>query len=313
MKAASLPVQRPAQAKLLVVDNHGNIRHWARSKFAELLRPGDLIVANDAATLPASLSGQHLPTGRPIEVRLAGRRALALDAVREFSAVVFGAGDFRTRTEDRPLPPLRAAGDRLALGPLRAIVTELLNHPRLVRLEFDGSPEEIWEGLARHGHPIQYSYVAKPLALWDVWTPISGLSALAISKARARGGRIIAIGTTVVRALEDAAEFDGSVRVGEGLATHRIGTNGRLHVVNAILSGTHEPGTSHYDLLRAFIDDTTLRRMDHELDARGYRTHKFGDSVYIERKADANTQEHAYRITWRVHRGECLFEYATAV
>ena len=146
MKAASLPVQRPAQAKLLVVDDHGNIRHWPRSKFAELLRPGDLIVANDAATLPGSLSGQHLPSGRPIEVRLAGRRALALDAVREFSAVVFGAGDFRTRTEDRPLPPPLAAGDRLALGPLRAIVTELLNHPRLVRLEFDGSPEEIWEG-----------------------------------------------------------------------------------------------------------------------------------------------------------------------
>ena len=373
MKAASLPVQRPARAKLLVVDDHGNIRHWARSKFAELLRPGDLIVANDAATLPASLSGQHLPSGRPIEVRLAGRRALALDAVREFSAVVFGAGDFRTRTEDRPLPPPLAAGDRLALGPLRAIVTELLNHPRLVRLEFDGSPEEIWEGLARHGHPIQYSYVAKPLALWDVWTPIAGmpvafeppsagfaldwavlesmsgrgiefatithaagisstgdpeldallpfdepyriseLTALAISKARARGGRIIAIGTTVVRALEDAAEFDGSVRVGEGLATHRIGTNGRLHVVNAILSGTHEPGTSHYDLLRAFIDDTTLCRVDHELDAHGYRTHEFGDSVYIERKADANTEEHAYRITWRVHAGERLFEHATAV
>jgi len=142
---------------------------------------------------------------------------------------------------------------------------------------------------------------------------ISEPTALAISKARARGGRIIAIGTTVVRALEDAAEFDGSVRVGEGLATHRIGTNGRLHVVNAILSGTHEPGTGHYDLLRAFIDDTTLRRVDHELDAGGYRTHEFGDSVYIERKAYANTQEHAYRITWRVHRGARLFEHATAV
>src|SRR2546422_6687269 len=165
MKAASLPVQRPAQAKLLVVDHHGNIRHWARSKFAELLRPGDLIVANDAATLPASLSGQHLPTGRPIEVRLAGRRALALDAVREFSAVVFGAGDFRTRTEDRPLPPPLAAGDRLALGPLAAAVVVVLDHPRLVSLRFDGSPATVWAGIARHGRPIQYAHVAAPLAL----------------------------------------------------------------------------------------------------------------------------------------------------
>src|SRR5713101_572895 len=56
MKAASLPIQRPAQAKLLVVDDHGNIRHWVRSKFVDLLSPGDLIVENDAATLPASLS-----------------------------------------------------------------------------------------------------------------------------------------------------------------------------------------------------------------------------------------------------------------
>jgi hypothetical protein len=65
--------------------------------------------------------------------------------------------------------------------------------------------------------------------------------------------------------------------------------------------------------LRAFIDDTTLRRVDHELDARGYRTHEFGDSVYIERKSDANTQDQAYRITWRVHWGERLFEHVTAV
>jgi hypothetical protein len=53
--------------------------------------------------------------------------------------------------------------------------------------------------------------------------------------------------------------------------------------------------------------------VDHELDAHGYHTHEFGDSVYIERKADANTQEYAYRITRRVHRGERLFAHATAV
>src|SRR2546425_8900021 len=139
MKAASLPVQRAPQAKLLVVDDHGNIRHWERSKFAGLLRPGDLVIANDAATLPASLSGEHLPSGRAIEVRLAGRRSLAVDEVRRFSAVVFGAGDFHLRTEDRPIPPALIPGDQLALGPLRATVKALLNHPRLVRLAFDGS------------------------------------------------------------------------------------------------------------------------------------------------------------------------------
>ena len=97
MIAASVPVQRPANAKLLVVDSDGNIGHRARSDFANLLRPGDVVIANDAATLPASLSGKHSPTGRHIEVRLAGRDSL--DEVRRFSAVVFGEGDFHMRTE----------------------------------------------------------------------------------------------------------------------------------------------------------------------------------------------------------------------
>ena len=54
-------------------------------------------------------------------------------------------------------------------------------------------------------------------------------------------------------------------------------------IVDAILSGTHEPGSSHYLLLRAFMDDDTLTEADAALDALGYRTHEFGDSVLIER------------------------------
>jgi S-adenosylmethionine:tRNA ribosyltransferase-isomerase len=94
---------------------------------------------------------------------------------------------------------------------------------------------------------------------------------------------VIAIGTTVVRALEEAALPGGSVRAGDGAATQRIGRTTRLCVVDAILSGTHEPGSSHYDLLRAFAADETLRRASHELDLRDYRTHEFGDSVFVER------------------------------
>jgi hypothetical protein len=52
-----------------------------------------------------------------------------------------------------------------------------------------------------------------------------------------------------------------------------------------ILTGTHEAGSSHYELLRAFADDATLRRVTRELDSCGYRTHEFGDSVLIERMA----------------------------
>jgi S-adenosylmethionine:tRNA ribosyltransferase-isomerase len=343
MIAADRPVQRPPWAKLLVVNAHGQIHHAPRSRFVDFLRPGDLVIANDAATLPASLRGEHVASGSPIEVRLAARCSLAPDDVRQFSAVVFGAGDYRTRTEDRPPPPSLVPGDQLALGPLSATVERLLGHPRLVSLRFDGTPDVIWAGLARHGRPIQYAHVPDPLALWDVWTPIAGppvafeppsagfavnwralmsmhargvafatithaagisstgdaeldrrlpfdepyriptATAIAIRRVRAAAGRVVAVGTTVVRALEHAARMDSHVRAGEGLATQRIGAATRLHVVDAILSGTHEPGTSHFELLRAFTDDDTLGRVNHELAARDYHTHEFGDSVFIER------------------------------
>jgi hypothetical protein len=129
MIAASQPVQRRPDAKLLVVDARGRIRHASRSTFTEFLHPRDLVIANDAATLPTSLHGVHLPTASPIEVRLAGRRSLDADDVREFSAIVFGPGDFHTRTEDRPAPPPMAPGDQLALGPLSAVVKKLVVSP----------------------------------------------------------------------------------------------------------------------------------------------------------------------------------------
>jgi S-adenosylmethionine:tRNA ribosyltransferase-isomerase len=345
MIAADRAVQRPTGAKLLVVDACRRIGHAPRAAFVEFLRRGDLVVANDAATLPASLRGTHGRTGAPVEVRLAGRPSLRPEDVRRFSAVVFGEGDFHTRTEDRPAPPPLAHGDRLVLGPLRATVERLLGHTRLVSLIFDGSPDEVWAGLARHGRPIQYAHVSEPLALWDVWTRIAGppvafeppsagfaldwrtlaslrergvefetithaagisstgdeeldrllpfdepyripeATAAAIRRAKARGGRVVAVGTTVVRALEHAAAADGTVRAGVGVATQRIGSASRLRVVDSILSGTHEAGTSHYELLRAFLDEETLRRATAELDARGYLTHEFGDSVLIERAA----------------------------
>jgi S-adenosylmethionine:tRNA ribosyltransferase-isomerase len=105
MIAAGIPIQRPADAKLLVVDSQGQITNARRSRFPNLLRSGDVVVANDAATLPASLFGVHAPSGRPIEVRLAGSESVCPDEVKEFSAVVFGEGDYRTPTEFRPRPP----------------------------------------------------------------------------------------------------------------------------------------------------------------------------------------------------------------
>jgi S-adenosylmethionine:tRNA ribosyltransferase-isomerase len=355
VKAETRPVQRPADARLLVLDSLGMISHRWRREFVDILRSGDVVIANDAATLPASLSGQHAPTGARIEVRLAARRSLSHTDVRDFTAVVFGEGDFRTRTEDRPPPPALRRGDELQLGPIRAFVARVLGHPRLIVLHFAASPPEIWEALSLHGRPIQYSHLQEPLAIWDTWTPIAGppaafeppsagfaldwntLAAMAgrgihfgtithaaglsstgdqaldallpfdepyriprstarlIGTARIKGGRVVAIGTTVVRALEDAGSEDGRVRAGEGIATQRIDAGTRLRVVDAVLSGTHEPGSSHYELLRAFADGRALDRADEELNSSGYRTHEFGDSVFIER-AELRERSHGEHV-----------------
>jgi DNA-binding GntR family transcriptional regulator len=64
--------------------------------------------------------------------------------------------------------------------------------------------------------------------------------------------------------------------------------------VHAILSGTHEPGSSHYDLLRAFASDATLRRASAELESSGYLTHEFGDSIFIEKRLVARLTRSAF-------------------
>ena len=346
MIIAREPIQRPPDARLLAIDARGTITHWPRRDLPALLRRGDLVVANDAATLPASLAGIHVESGAPVEVRLAQRGSLDRDDVHDFLAIVFGDGDYRTATEQRPLPPTFATGDTLQLGPLRATVRRVLGHPRFIALRFTGSAQAIWRGIAKHGRPVQYAYMRPALAMWDVWTPIAGapaafeppsagfaldwhllaelrlhgvrfatithaaglsstgdpaldarlpldepyvippVTADAIAQARRRKGRVVAVGTTVVRALEAAARDAGLVTAGASLATQRIDARTRLRVVDAILSGTHEPGTSHYALLGAFAPPEWLERADRELEAHGYRTHEFGDSVLIERSAD---------------------------
>ena len=93
-----IPADRPDRrsAKLLAVDASGRMRHSTRADLALLFSQGDLVVANDAATLPASLRGTHCASGDPIEVRLAAWVSVR-DPTR-FVALAFGAGDHHTRT-----------------------------------------------------------------------------------------------------------------------------------------------------------------------------------------------------------------------
>jgi S-adenosylmethionine:tRNA ribosyltransferase-isomerase len=295
---------------------------------------GDLVVVNDAATLPASLEGTTA-SGEPIEVRLLASRG------GSWRAVLFGEGDWRTRTEDRLAPPHVRVGDTLVFGDaLRARVTSISGDPtsgRLLALRFEGTEDGFWSALYRHGRPVQYAHVAAPLALWHVQTPFAarpwasempsaarplawelilalrtkgarfasvthaaGLSstgnpaldgemplresfelgpgtAEAVAGTRAAGGRVLAVGTSAVRALESAA----ALGVTSGETDLRIDGAHPLRAASALLTGMHEPGTSHDALLHAFAPDDLLARAHAAASAEGFLGHEFGDSMLI--------------------------------
>ena len=297
----------------------------------DYLRPDDLLVVNDAATLPASLYGRDANDNR-LEIRLAAQ----LDD-RVWQAVVFGAGDWRTPTEERPTPPHFRAGEELTFSSdLKARVLKE-NHlsRRLIDLEFNLSDAELWDSIYRLGKPVQYSYMSEGLKLWSVqnvysgrpwavempsaahafdWqlllklmkkgvkivplTHGAGLSSTgdsaidlalplaerfeipqatmdAVNLTRARGGRVIAIGTSVVRALQSAS-------LGlSGFTTVKIGPAHKLQLVDGLLTGTHDVTESHYQLLRAFLPENLLSEISQHLERQHYLTHEFGDSCLI--------------------------------
>jgi S-adenosylmethionine:tRNA ribosyltransferase-isomerase len=337
MKAAAAPRPRPLEERLLRIDpGRGLFEDRRLADLPELLRRGDLLVVNDAATLPASLHG-WTAAGAEVEVRLFGR------GDETWTAVLFGAGDWRLRTEDRPAPPALRPGDGIRFGEdLGATVrTVSALSPRLVDLAFDRGGAAFWLALYRHGRPIQYSYLQAPLALWDVQTSYGGrpwafeppsagrpltwglLSSVrargigitsithaagisstgdaeldarlpmderfevppetvgAVERARAAGGRVVAVGTTVVRALESAASPGGVLRPVAGITRLRLGPGYVPRVADGLLTGLHEPDTSHFSLLGAFAPMDLLRAADRHAEDEGYLCHEFGDSCLL--------------------------------
>jgi S-adenosylmethionine:tRNA ribosyltransferase-isomerase len=335
MKPAVWPREERLGARLLHVDpEHESLVDRHIRELPGLLRAGDLLVVNDAATLPASLQGKS--AAGPVEVRLVGQGPTS----REWHAVLFGKGSWRQRTEDRAAPPVMAIGTPIEFADgLRATVRAISStSPRLVELSFDRDGAALWTALYRAGRLVQYSYLAGPLALWHVqtsygarpwavempsagWalgasslremrrlgiriaslTHAAGLSSTGdasldallplperfdipaatvheIERTRGGGGRIVAVGTTVVRALEGCAvQNGGRLRAGLGVTDLRVGHGFQLRIVDGVLTGMHEPGTSHFDLLRAFAPGALLETAYRHAEAAGYLGHEFGD------------------------------------
>lgn len=320
--------------RLLAIDPARNgFAHTHFTRLPELLRAGDLVVVNDAATLPAALR----LTSHGAELRLA---AHAPDG--EFFAIVLGAGTWRTPTERRGPAPRLAVGEPLTSGTLTATVTAVdAADPELVRVRFDQTGTAFERGLYASGAVVQYAYLARPLELWDVQSRFSarpwafeppsaglpltfellfelrrrgielaalshaaGLSStgkasldrrlplperyeipeetrVAIERTRAAGGRVVAVGTTVVRALESSALEHGALTAGPGVARLVLGPGYRPRVASGLLTGMHEPTTSHFALLSAFAPAALLERALVSAAGEGYLQHEFGDSCLM--------------------------------
>ncbi len=113
--------------------------------------------------------------------------------------------------------------------------------------------------------------------VFEEWFALSAATAIAVSAAQ----RVIAVGTTVVRALETAAVARRKVEAARGWTTLQITPGFRLRAVDALLTGFHEPQASHFDLLRAFVDAPLLERAYAEAIDREYLWHEFGDTMLI--------------------------------
>lgn len=314
--------------KLLVARPAG-VSHIRFADLGAHLRPGDLLVVNNSATMPAAVDGRR--DGRPIAVHFSTRRA-----ERRWVVELRPAGDAAGH-----LPDVRP-GERIDL-PGGAALVIVSSYP-----EAGGVGARLWtarvvvEGdvasyLARHGRPIRYSYVPRPWPLRyyqtvfakkpgsaempsaarpfsaelvtdlvasgiaiapitlhagvssaDAGEPpvaepfhVPAATARLVNFTRATGGRVIAVGTTVTRALESAATADGVVRQVDGWTDLVLGPGRPCRVVDGLITGWHDAGASHLLLLEAVAGPELVARAYRQAVEHGYLWHEFGDSALL--------------------------------
>ena len=106
-------------------------------------------------------------------------------------------------------------------------------------------------------------------------------AAVVVNAIRRSGGRVIATGTTVVRALETVADSSGVVHPGHGVTDTVVTPLTGLRAVDGLLTGWHEPRSSHLTMMEAFLERATLDRVYREALDTGYLWHEFGDLLLI--------------------------------
>jgi S-adenosylmethionine:tRNA ribosyltransferase-isomerase len=311
-------------------------RPLAHARFLDLprhLAPGDLLVVNASATIPAALSARtsdgtavelHLstpeppPAGRPdrwiVELRRGGERfpgrageALALPAGgrAELLAPYLSPGRLwiARLTLPAPLEPYLAAhGAPIRYAhephdhPLSDHQTIFASEPGSAEMPSAGRPftprvvaalRARGIGIARIVLHTGVSSQERGERPYPERYRVPAATAARINRAR----RVIAVGTTVVRALETVADADGAVRPGEGWTSLFVTPERGVRAVDGLITGWHEPDASHLLMLEAVASRQgipgrgggrdLLERSYAAAVAHGYRWHEFGDSHLI--------------------------------
>jgi S-adenosylmethionine:tRNA-ribosyltransferase-isomerase (queuine synthetase) len=297
---------------LLVASRHdGRLVHVAFRDLPRFLEPGDLVVVNTSATLPAAL-----PAG-DLELRLSTWTAPGrwLVELRTAAGERYRCG----REGDRiPLPEgrvgtllARHAGRRLWLAEVEVDDAYLHRHGRPIRYGYvprewpidayqtvfalePGSAE-----MPSAGRPFTTELVTELVSRGVLVAPLTlhtGVSSpehdeppyaerYRVPPATARlvnavhgwGGRVVAVGTTVVRALETVADADGTVHEGQGWTSHIVTPEAGVRAVDGLLTGWHEPESSHLKMLEAIAGRELLEASYRAAEAYRYLWHEFGD------------------------------------
>lgn len=113
------------------------------------------------------------------------------------------------------------------------------------------------------------------------WFSVPPATADLVNLTRAAGRRVVAVGTTSTRALESAAVPGGRVRASSGLTELVIGPARPARVVTGLITGWHDEGASHLDLLTAVAGTSLVRAAYQAAEQAGYLWHEFGDSCLL--------------------------------
>ena len=302
------------EVRLLVSDRNGGVTIGAQFRDLPMfLAAGDVVLVNDSATMPAALvatradgttfalhlsqcrGGVWIVEPRQASVRSGERVALPGGGSARFIAPHADSVRLWQAYLELPTPLYRylaAHGKPIAYSyvrgewPLELYQTVYAREPGSAEMPSAGRAfsGRMLDALRAKGVGIAAITLHTGVASleshespYEEWYRVTQDAADAVNAARARGSRIIATGTTVVRALESSSDDAGVVRASEGWTGLIITPERGVRTVDALITGFHEPLASHLWMLEAIAGRRQLQRAyDAALRAR-YLWHEFGD------------------------------------